>query len=52
MIGGGTCIAGHLRIADQVMIVGMAMITNSIQNQEFMLLEQDSKSSVSGAGVL
>lgn len=30
MIGGGGCVGGHLKIVDQVVLLGMAMITNSI----------------------
>ena len=30
MIGGGTCVTGHIHIADDVVILGMAMVTKSL----------------------
>lgn len=30
LVGGGACINGHITVCDNVMIIGMAMVTNSI----------------------
>lgn len=30
MIGGATCVTGHIRIADDVVVLGMAMVTKSL----------------------